>query len=113
MHDKNELADFYRKADVALTLSQRETYGMTVAEALLCGTPVVGFKNGGSESIALSGHTQFVEFGDVKKLADIIRNKWIDYKDIHSNQIALEAEYMYSDKAMATAYENLYLEVIK
>ena len=113
VHDKNELADFYRKADVALTLSQRETYGMTVAEALLCGTPVVGFKNGGSESIALSDHTQFVEFGDVKKLADIIRNKWIDYKDIHSNQIALEAEYMYSDKAMATAYENLYLEVIK
>lgn len=113
VHDKNELADFYCKADVALTLSQRETYGMTVAEALLCGTPVVGFKNGGSESIALSDHTQFVEFGDVKKLADIIRNKWIDYKDIHSNQIALEAEYMYSDKAMATAYENLYLEVIK
>ena len=113
VHDKNELADFYRKADVVLTLSQRETYGMTVAEALLCGTPVVGFKNGGSESIALSNHTQFVEFGDVKKLADIIRNKWIDYKDIHSNQIALEAEYMYSDKAMATAYENLYLEVIK
>ena len=113
VHDKNELADFYRKADVALTLSQRETYGMTVAEALLCGTPVVGFKNGGSESIALSNHTQFVEFGDVKKLADIIRNKWIDYKDTHSNQIALEAEYMYSDKAMATAYENLYLEVIK
>lgn len=98
---------------MALALSQRETYGMTVAEALLCGTPVVGFKNGGSESIALSNHTQFVEFGDVKKLADIIRNKWIDYKDIHSNQIALEAEYMYSDKAMATAYENLYLEVIK
>ena len=113
VHDKNELADFYCKADVALALSQRETYGMTVAEALLCGTPVVGFKNGGSESIALSNHTQFVEFGDVKKLADIIRNKWIDYKDIHSNQIALEAEYMYSDKAMATAYENLYLEVIK
>lgn len=51
MHDKNELADFYRKADVALTLSQRETYGMTVAEALLCGTPVVGFKMVGPRAL--------------------------------------------------------------
>ena len=113
VYDKNELADYYRRADVALTLSQRETYGMTVAEALLCGTPVVGFKNGGSESIALSKHTQFVEFGNVKELADIIKNKWISYKDVHADQIALEAKAVYSDKVMAKAYESLYSEVIE
>ena len=113
VHNKTELANYYRKADVALILSQRETYGMTVAEALLCGTPVVGFENGGSESIALSKHTQFVEFGNVKKLADIIRNKWISYKDMYAVQIAYEARAVYSDRVMATAYENLYLDVIK
>ena len=111
VYDRKELADYYRRADVALILSQRETYGMTVAEALLCGTPVVGFENGGSESIALSKHTKFVEFGNATKLADIIKNKWISYKDLHADQIALEAKAIYSDKVMAKAYESLYSEV--
>lgn len=113
VHDRKKLADYYCKADVVITLSQRETYGMTVAEALLCGTPVVGFENGGSESIALSKHTQFVEFGNVTKLADIIRNKWITYKDTYADQIALEAQNTFSDKVMAAAYERLYMEAIE
>lgn len=112
VQDKTILANYYCNADVVLTLSQRETYGMTVAEALLCGTPVVGFKNGGSESIALSEHTQFVEFGNAVELAEIIKDKWISYKDTNAAQIALEAKNTYSDEVMAMAYERLYKKVI-
>jgi len=35
-----ELAEAYTAADLFLTTSQEETYGMTVAEAAACGTPV-------------------------------------------------------------------------
>ena len=36
----SELAKAYTAADLFLTVSQEETYGMTVAEAVACGTPV-------------------------------------------------------------------------
>jgi len=37
----NELPTLYRAADVFVTCSTSETYGLTVLEALSCGTPVV------------------------------------------------------------------------
>ena len=37
----NELVKYYNAADVFLQLSEEETFGKVVAEALACGTPVV------------------------------------------------------------------------
>lgn len=39
--DVDALAALYRRADVSLTTSDREGFGLPVAEALACGTPVV------------------------------------------------------------------------
>lgn len=40
-HNVSELAQYYSMADVYLHLSQEETFGKTIAEALSCGTPAV------------------------------------------------------------------------
>lgn len=37
----DELAEFYRSADVVLSLSQAETFGLTIAEGMACGTPAI------------------------------------------------------------------------
>lgn len=42
-----DLADFYRAADVFALSSRYEPFGMTVIEAMACGTPVVASINGG------------------------------------------------------------------
>lgn len=42
-----ELADIYRAADVFVMPSRYEPFGMTAAEALACGTPVVATTHGG------------------------------------------------------------------
>ena len=41
---------------------------MVTAESLCCGTPVVGFKAGGPETIALLEWSCFVEYGDAEEL---------------------------------------------
>lgn len=42
--NKHELAEIYSAADVYLNLSVEETFGLTTAEALACGTPALVYK---------------------------------------------------------------------
>ena len=41
------IADYYKHADVVVTLAPREPFGRTVVEAIACGVPVVGSQTGG------------------------------------------------------------------
>lgn len=41
---------------------------MVTAESLCCGTPVVGFKAGAPEQIAIKEFSEFVEYGDLNSL---------------------------------------------
>jgi len=41
------IEEYYKYADVAITLAPREPFGRTVVEAIACGVPVVGSKTGG------------------------------------------------------------------
>lgn len=83
--DQDELASLYASADVTIITSRRETFSMIVAESLCCGTPVVGFKAGGPESIAMEGYCSFVRFGRVEELAAEVKRmkeKTIDKRDL-------------------------------
>lgn len=68
----DKLKDYYHYADCAILLSQRETFSMVTAEALSCGCPVVGFKAGGPESIAIPEYSRFVEYGNIVQLPSSI-----------------------------------------
>lgn len=57
---KEQLSEFYSIADVTLLTSYRESFSMVTAESLCCGTPVVGFKAGAPETIAIPECSEFV-----------------------------------------------------
>ncbi len=73
LNNQDLLAKYYSAADVCLLLSKKETFSMVTAESLCCGTPVVGFKAGGPESIDFGGYTDFVEYGDTPALQAALR----------------------------------------
>lgn len=103
---QKELASLYCEANLTIITSKNETFGMPVAESLCCGTPVVGFKAGGPESIALSYYSEFVDYGDVDALEQAVL-RWIDYpKD--GKLIAKTAESHYSKEMMAYNYIEQY-----
>ena len=109
--NQSELATWYKKADLTVLTSKRETFGMAVAESLCCGTPVVGFKCGGSESIAIKDFTEFVEFGDIDALENTIRSEWLDFKENNNiTEISLIARKKYDSDIMAEKYYKLYTE---
>ena len=111
--DQRELAQLYSAADLTLITSRRETFSMPVAESLCCGTPVVGFRAGGPESIALQEYSAFTAFGDVKSLAEAIREKWLCFKNPERAQmIRAAAQQCYGKAVMAQQYISIYEELI-
>ena len=72
--NNDELMSLYHFADITLLLSIRETFSMIVAESLLQGTPIVGFKSGGPETICIPNYCFFSEYGDIDTLCCNIKN---------------------------------------
>ena len=52
---QHELAAWFRAADAVLMPSKHETYGLVAAEALACGTPVLGHDVGGLSTLIRDG----------------------------------------------------------
>ena len=108
LNDQNELAQYYSMADLTILTSKRETYSMVCAESLCCGTPVVGFKAGAPETIAIKEYSEFVEYGDIENLRRVVL-KWLGEKNtIKSEDIYNKAVYKYSRERMGEEYLSLY-----
>lgn len=104
--DQNELAELYRKAKVSVLTSRRETFSMPCAESLCCGTPVVGFKAGAPEQIALPDYSDFAEFGDLSQLEALVC-KWLE-SEADRNKISEEAFKAYSVESMIKSFTEVY-----
>lgn len=105
--NQNQLAELYSLADVTLVTSKRETFSMVTAESLCCGTPVVGFKAGGPESICKHGSAYFVEPDDFEALYATALNT----KKTHN----IHSEYAkdFSESSMIRTYQDAYNYALK
>lgn len=95
-----ELAEYYSLADVFLICSQKETFSMTCAEAISCGTQVIGFKSGAPETVFLD--SIFVDYGDLSTLKKEVENYL-------KNDLIIIKKDIYSIKKMYQEYLKLYL----
>lgn len=109
--NQDELAQLYSAADATILFSKRETFSMVTAESLCCGTPVVGFKAGGPESIALQEYSSFVEYGNVQALSDTL-DQCLD-TTYDKSEISKKAISSYSEENMANDYFNVYKSLLK
>jgi glycosyltransferase involved in cell wall biosynthesis len=61
----------YDASDVLLVTSNRESFGLTIVEAMARGVPVVATRCGGPEELISDGETGFlVDIGDTEAMAD-------------------------------------------
>ncbi len=111
VQDRNQLAELYSAARLTVLASRRETFSMVVAESLCCGTPVVGFKAGGPETVAIPDASQFVGQRDVEGLSEAIRIML--EKDFDRKAISVEARQKYSSETMAKNYLRVYQDVLQ
>lgn len=107
--DQIELAKYYSMADLTLLTSKKETFSMVTAESLCCGTPVVGFKAGAPEQIALKKYSKFVDHGNIKELKTIVLE--VLNKNFDKEKISKEAKHQYGKDIMCRNYIEIYKEL--
>jgi len=80
-----------------------EPFGLVMAEALACGTPVIALSGGSVPEVIEDGVTGFICSSEEEMVAAVGRLSEID-----RGRCRAEAERRFSPEAMATAYESLY-----
>lgn len=108
---KVELAGYYQLSDITLLTSKRESFSLVTAESLCCGTPVVGFKAGAPEAIALPSYSSFVEFGDIQAL-QITIEKFLN-RTFDKEEISKVACKRFDVSAMCQNYLSYYEDILK
>ena len=84
-----------------------EPFGLVMAEAQACGTPVVTLARGAAPELVDHGRTGFVcdSFDELVRSIDKVG-------DIRATDCRTRAESMFDQEVMAAGYERLYLEAI-
>lgn len=108
--NQKKLAELYSEANVTVLASRRETFSMVCAESLSCGTPVVGFKAGAPEMIALDEYSEFVEYGNINELQKAVKQalQWNN-----SIEISKAAFKRYDRNQMIRDYIKIYRKLAK
>lgn len=104
--EKNELLG--RAAALLMPILWEEPFGIVMAEALACGTPVVGLNRGSVPEVVWHGLNGFVCDSVEQMAAAVARLNEIDRADCR-----LIMEEKFSDTAVIEAYENLYYKIAR
>lgn len=93
-----------------MTINQEEPFGLVMAEAMSCGTPVIGFDRGSVGEVVVNGKTGFVVdpsegIDGLKKALEKINN--IDPADCRKH-----IEENFTVEQMVNNYEKVYYKII-
>jgi glycosyltransferase involved in cell wall biosynthesis len=115
IRDRRDLAQLFAAADVFVSASLMETYGLTLVEAMACGTPVVALRVGGIPEAAPDGQGAILcEPGDGAALTEAIM-KLRSSPELRDRLGALARETAHTRNAassFANAFAQLYRECV-
>lgn len=107
LDDEQKVAVLGGAAALLLPVEWDEPFPVVLPEALLCGTPVIGFRRGGIPEGIDHGATGFL-CDDAQGMADAVsRLATIDRRHCRA-----EGVRRFSDAAIVDAYESLYRELV-
>lgn len=103
-----ELAELYSAADVYLSLSLEETFGLTIAEALACGTPSIVYNATASPELVSNDTGYIVEKGDFMGILTAIEAIRHNGKSFYSAACRNRAVKYFNQEDRLKEYIDLY-----
>lgn len=109
---QEQLVELYSRADVVLSLSYAETFGLTIAESMACGTPVVVYDNTAQSDLVTDDTGIKVQTGDVQQAYKAIRTIRQSGKEMYSAACRARAEEHFDKEKCFKKYIELYEEIL-
>ncbi|WP_144511354.1 N-acetyl-alpha-D-glucosaminyl L-malate synthase BshA [Bacillus sp. FJAT-22090] len=113
---QENLSELYSISDLMLLLSQKESFGLVLLEAMACGVPCIGTYVGGIPEVITHGENGFlVELGDVAKVAEFgvkLLQDPILHKQIVDTSLMI-IEERFSSRKIVEQYEAMYERVAR
>lgn len=110
------VSEFYQMADLVLLLSEKESFGLTLLEAMKTGVVPIGSNAGGIKEVIKHGETGYiVEVGDsdaASRYALKLLNNPELYQRLQHNMLA-DIEQRFGSELITDQYEHYYQQLIE
>ncbi len=113
--NQKHVADFLSISDLMMLLSEKESFGLVLLEAMACQVPVIGTNAGGIPEVIDNGRTGYIcEVGDIEtisaKAVEILTNQQL-HKDMAQESLK-RARDSFSQETIISKYEDIYYTVL-
>lgn len=109
---KEKLSEFYSMADVLLNLSYQETFGMTTAEAMACGTPGISYDRTASPELISPDTGIIVEAGNMEQIINAITTIQKNGKSFYSRACRQRVMENFDFKKVNQQYFEIYKKIL-
>lgn len=101
-----------QRCQVLVSTSRVETFGLTLAEALACGRPVLATRSGGPEFLVGEGDGILVPVGDRAVLAEALARMRAGYADYDPHAIRARCVARFGKRAVTGRLAAIYAELL-
>ena len=105
---RQSVVEELQKSKVFVLPSDYETFGVVYVEAMACGLPIIGTKNGGSEDIIRESNGILIERDNVEELADAMHVLYEEYYQFNPQMIAKECQERFGEKTIVSQIKEIY-----
>ena len=113
---QDKLDELYSISDVKMLLSEKESFGLVLLEAMACGVPCIGTTIGGIPEVIEDGKTGFLcELGNVEEVANKALRILTD-KHLHMYMAKQAVQTVYQkfySGQIVQQYEDIYFSLVK
>jgi len=110
--NQQQLAEYYSLADVLTSLSVQESMGLTVVEAMACGTPAIVYDNTAQSELVDKSTGFTIETGSVEQVLAVLFEVQTNGKSRYSDNCRKRAERMFDKNKCYGEYIELYKQLI-
>jgi len=101
------------RSHAVISASRFETFGLTLAEAMACGRPVIATRSGGPESFVTPETGLLVPVNDVDALAQAVRQMAANYDSYSPAHIRAYCVERFSEAAVVSQLEAIYADAVR